>query len=134
MFQTLLIQECKKLNLPQYEVKDTAPATFKDLVQAYSETKKLIIWSDASENTIWGVQGNWLFRAWHDFIHIKHQTEFTENGEYRTFLAQAAQTESSFLQKLIKLEIVGQFDYYKTSGRFPVNQLNFLKESLKYVY
>lgn len=133
MFTTLLIDETKKLKLPRYEVRDLAPSTLRESIQAYSETGKIIVWAGASDNTIWGArEHNWLFRAWHDLVHIKNLTQFDNAGELRTFQIQASQTESSWLQKLLKIEILGQLEYYNTNGFFPVNQIEFFKGVLNH--
>ena len=130
-FANLLILETAKLKLPKYEVKDNAPSSLKEALEAYKQHGRLIIWSGASHNTIWQApEFNWLFRAWHDFCHVKLQSEFDDAGELRTFKLQASQTESSFLQQVLELEIVGQLEYYNSMGVFPENQIEFFKSKL----
>lgn len=128
-----LILETKKLKLPKFEVADHAPETLEALTRHYTSTGKLKIWSGASTGTVWGAaEHNWLFRAWHDFNHLILQTEFNRIGELKTCAAQMSQVESSFLHKVLHIEIVEQLNHFETIGAFPQNQLEFFKNKLQF--
>lgn len=131
-FEQLLKLMTKNIYIPKYEVKDFAPETLKDIVEVYKNTGKLIVWSGASENTIWNTpQSNWLFRAWHDFTHIKGLYEFNNEGEASTALYQMSQS-GTILARLIDIEVNGQLEYFNKYGRFPENQIEFFKKTFKY--
>lgn len=123
--------ECKKLNLPQYEIRDLAPETLKDVVSTFKNTGKLVIWSGASENTIWGdSHSNYLFRAWHDYIHILTLGEFNSQGEKLVALKQMSQVGTIFA-RFIEIEVIEQLNHFEKNGAFPTNQLEFFKKLYK---
>jgi hypothetical protein len=121
----LLTEECRKLNLPGFEVSDRAPETLADVMQHYALTGRLKVWSGASEATIWTPQGNWQFRAWHDWCHVLALGTFDRAGEALVCRLQQAQTESSYMQRALEIEIMGQLSYFETHGHFPVDQVQF---------
>lgn len=117
----------RKLYIPKYVVSDHAPETLKDVVTTYNETKKLIIWSGASENTIYGcAELNYLARAWHDYTHVKLLSEFNLQGEIQTALKQMSQVDTKFAE-VLRIEIIEQVNYFQKHGEFPENQLKFFK-------
>lgn len=127
------MRELKHLMLslaPRHIVADKAPETIGDLAAT-----SLIIWSGASENTIWHDPCvNWAFRAHHDSLHLKSGLGFTIQDEIA--LGRIAANEASRislpLADLIYAETVGQVEYYATHGHFPIDQktftLNYLKQ------
>ena len=115
------------LSAPKHEVRDIAPDTEQGLFQASS----LIIWSGASENTIWGsTQGNWAFRAIHDALHLKSGLGFSVDEEIELGRRQASMY-SGLMADLVYCEIAGQALHYKTTGKFVQDQVKFTKEFLK---
>jgi hypothetical protein len=132
MFGQLLRDETRSLYLPKYVVADKAPETLIEVIRTFKETNKLVVWSGASELTIWGTpQDNYLFRAWHDYCHILGHFSFDAKGESATCLMQQSQIESSFLQKALNIEINGQLEHMQATGNFPLNQIEFFKLKLK---
>lgn len=126
-----LVIACKRLNLPKYEVSDLAPETLSDVISTYQLTGRLVVWSGASENTIFGSrEANWLFRAWHDYEHIRTMGEFNQLGETMTCLKQMSQVGSIFAE-IVKIEVIGQLKYQSQYGTFPANQFEFFKKQLK---
>jgi hypothetical protein len=116
-----------KVNL-NFEVKDNAPNSFKDL----SNESNLVIWSGASDNTIWSEsKANWLFRAHHDLIHVKYSLDFTLDGEIEVARIQANNIDNEILAQVFLCEVIDQAEYFKRHGTFPVNQREFMVESLK---
>lgn len=95
------------------------------ITKYFNETGRLIVWNGASENTIFGYHlNNTLFRAWHDYVHITNQFDFTTEGESMTAWVQAAELPSEwyFEKQLILCEVIGQVLYHKYHNEFPVNQ------------
>jgi hypothetical protein len=129
-FQDLLNNQIKGLNIPRYDVADFAPETFQDLVQHFSATKTLVVWSGASDNTVWGQQGNWQFRAWHDWVHILVAGQFEKQGEILVMREQQRQVSSTFMQLVLEIEILGQLKHQSQFGTFPVDQIEFFKNQL----
>lgn len=112
-------------------VQDNAPETFEDVFKTYKLTCRLVIWSGASESTIWGSrEANWLFRAWHDYAHILSLGEFTPEGERLAALKQMSQS-GTILAKVINIEVNEQVKYFQQYNKFPENQIEFFKEKAK---
>ncbi len=129
---SLLKSETDKLNLPPIEVADYAPETLADVVSHYNASGKVKVWAGASEGTVWGpAAGNWLFRGWHDYCHILSLGTFDAAGEALVTQVQKSQSESSFMHKALRIEIMGQLQYQIKTGQFPVDQLAFFINSLK---
>ena len=91
--------------------------------QAYAQGRPLPIWSGASEGTIWGEpRFNWLFRAWHDSIHVRYGCDFTLEGELKASRIQAQLARDMGLNELAQImvwETAGQAVYYDRTGQFP---------------
>ena len=115
---------------PKFEAKDVAPSTFAELKA--NTTSGLVVWSGASENTIYGdAIVNHAFRAWHDMLHLKLNAPFNEEGETRVALEQARLIQSDNYGKLIMCEVVGQVEFFNKFGMFPTNQVEFFKQYIK---
>ena len=85
------------------------------------------MWSGASQDTIFGsCEANWLFRAWHDYMHILTLGEFNPQGETIVALKQMSQVGSVFAE-IIRIEVIEQVNYFQKYGCFPENQLKFFK-------
>ncbi len=106
----------------------------------YNNTNKVCVWTGASDDTIYSSPDfNHVFRAWHDYHHIKHQFPFTEEGERLTMLEQVKDIEALCLPddvtdyyiKLLNFEVMGQVEYHKEKGYFPDNQLQFFNEYMR---
>ena len=109
-----------------YSMSATAPDTYERLVAECTPTR-LIVWDGASESSVWGLEGNYLFRAVHDSVHIEYGLAFTDADEaavcYKTIeLLKLNKAEAEILEA----EIVGQLEYKNIYGYFPVNQTEFL--------
>src|SRR4051812_40780351 len=90
----IVLRQFKSLKI-SYTVQDNAPSTLRDIVQAYQASKRLVVWSGASDNTIYGdASVNWVFRAWHDYTHIMLNAEFTDLGERLVAMEQARQANN----------------------------------------
>lgn len=112
---------------PKHKVRDNAPNT----IQGLSQAQGLIIWSGASENSIWGSkQANWAFRALHDALHLKTGMGFTVDEEIELGRIQASMY-SGLLADLVFCEVSAQALHYKITGKFVENQVEFTKAFLK---
>lgn len=121
-----------KQNIPRYEVKDAAPSTLIEVIRAFKETNKLIIWSGGSENTIYQDRTvNWMFRAWHDHCHIILNQDFTLDGETNTGLYQMSKVGDK-LARIIEIEVIDQVKYnLNNNGLFVVDQVQFTIDRMK---
>lgn len=89
------------------------------------DPKNLKIWSGGSENTIFGnPETNYAFRAWHDYIHITKQLDFSPLNEARVAFIQAAilPEEWLFERYLILIEVIGQVLHHDAWGEFVPDQ------------
>jgi len=121
----------RRANTPRFEVRDVAPQTVAEMFQAYSETGRIVVWSGGSESTIYrDASVNYLFRAWHDWTHLKTGADFSLAGEIYNCRAQA-QPVGSELAKLLQVEIVEQAKFFFRTGDFPKDQVLFTIETLK---
>jgi len=114
---------------PKYTVSDHAPDTFERLVR--SSNSGLVVWAGASDNTIYGdASVNHAFRAWHDSLHLKLNSDFTLQGELVVAMEQARIIGGQYAD-IIMAEIKGQAEYLTKHGQFPTNQLEFMRNYLK---
>lgn len=125
---------------PQHIVACHAPETLNGIIQAHMQRGQLIIWSGASDRTIFGdARVNHAFRAWHDHHHIKGRHDFTLPGEVATMRAQVRSMFDTFgnndatryFTRVLQCEVQGQAEQYARTGAFPIDQLAFTKEYLK---
>jgi hypothetical protein len=124
-FNSLILSQASKL---KYRVADQAPGTELEL---FNGPKTLVIWSGASENTIFGdARVNWAFRALHDALHLKTGIGFSPEAEIELGRIQANQY-TGLLADLVYIEVSGQAQYYLQTGRFVEDQIKFTMERLK---
>lgn len=65
-----------------YDVGPDAPDSLEALNGQIAQRGRLVVYSGASDNTIFGApEINHDFRAWHDWTHWRHQLPFTPEGE-----------------------------------------------------
>ena len=109
-----------------FEVALNAPSTWQELKDC--DPNNLIIYSGHSDKSIWGISGNHLFRAVHDYIHITHGLDFSDTSEIRVRqitcdLLQLNKNES----RVLEIEIDEQIKYKNKYGKFPDNQITFFE-------
>lgn len=124
-----------------YEVSDNAPDTFEGIVQHYNDMGKLLVWSGASDNTIFSnPQSNYAFRAWHDFCHIRANADFTPSGERQAMLMQMRMVSDlehlsmkakAICAEFLKCEVMAQLAYEAQHGSFPSNQKQFTLDTMQ---
>lgn len=127
---------------PGYVIADNAPETFEGIKDAYQERGHLTVWSGASDRTIYtSPEGNYSFRAWHDWRHITQGADFSTGGECETYRAQLAdlrawhelqpwETPLIALEQILRAEVIGQLAYKITWGEFPSDQRAFINAFL----
>jgi hypothetical protein len=132
--QTILMS----LNLEYVALLD-APNTFEKVKQSFLDTNLYIVYSGGSENTIFtDKKFNYLFRAWHDALHIKNNLSFSFKDETILGNIQANEArniaielkmsleEARDVADVVHAEVVGQIEYYQVYR-------NYVDDQKKYV-
>lgn len=123
-----------------YDVSDIAPDTYEGLIRHTSKTGRILVWSGASDTTIYGdSEVNYAFRAWHDFVHFTYRFGFSLIGEINTYQIQRNQLLKQFgdnpetqeFVKYIHAEVVGQAEYEINFNQFPIDQCAFVLDYIK---
>lgn len=138
-----MIRKAKHLSdsLPfGYIESDDAPNTYEELWNEYKHCnatrQPFRVYSGASDNTIYtSREGNWAFRFWHDVTHIHTQSAFDLVGEARVASVTCDEIakvfgKTSVEYKLFALDTIGQSAYNHAHGKFPDNQLEFVRKML----
>jgi len=88
--------------LPHYFVaEDRGP---EGVLQAYDNNQPIPVYTGDSDDTIWGEpEYNWLFRAQHDTLHLRHGIPFTLMGEYRVAELHATLAQDMGLHDLARV-------------------------------
>ncbi len=124
-FQSLILSQASKL---QYRVADLAPSDERSL---FNSSKTLVIWSGASDATIWqDAAVNWAFRALHDALHLQTGLGFSPEVEMHLGRIQA-NMYTGLLADLVYIETAGQAEHYLKTGRFVEDQVEFTLKKLK---
>lgn len=121
----LILRQANKLT---YRVADLAPSTEVELFT----TPSLVIWSGASEGTIYGDAAvNWAFRALHDTLHLRTRMDFSVDAEIELGRIQASQYDSDLMRELVFAEVSLQAAYFKKHGTFVPDQAAFTMAHLE---
>lgn len=129
-----------------------APESFAAVVCATVDaelTGRMSVSSQVPETMIYTKQPvNLLFRAWHDVMHVKTNSDFSTEGETRTAISQASQLlrylrtveprtngrdygDTNALLRLFLVDTIGQAQYFAaTDGGFVKDQRQFAWHSL----
>ena len=84
-----------------YVLEDGGPEV---VMEAYKNNKPIPVYTGDSEDTIWGEpEINWLFRAHHDTLHLRHNIPFTLLGEYKVAEIHSALAELMGLRNLARV-------------------------------
>lgn len=108
--------------------------THKNHIRRFKETGKIHIWTGASENTIFSdPKINLYFRAWHDYIHINYNLDYSFEGESIVASKQCDMLDKFWLleRELVQIEILAQGQYFQVHSEFPVNQRKFCVSYLR---
>jgi len=123
----------------KFDLTDDNTFDYQGIVKYYGTHGKLIIWSGGSDCTIFGKpEDNYKFRAWHDLHHILNGYDFSQSGEYKTYMSQMKDImtyadswpQCKLFGRIIDIEINGQVDYQRKHGYFPEDQRAFMEQQL----
>ncbi len=111
-------------NRIEYTTSPDAPNTWEEL--KHCDPRNLVVYDGASERTIWGRRGNHLFRAVHDFIHIKYGLSFEDSDEIEVRRLTCALLALNPIEcRVMETEIDKQIEYKNEWGWFPNDQIAF---------
>lgn len=110
--------------MPGYIVIDDL-IPYGEVVRSYRETGKILVWSGASDRAIFDRDTNWLFRAWHDWAHIRSQIDTTPDGEREVSRFQISEVQSTAFGVIIDIEVAQQASYFEKTGQFVADQIAF---------
>ena len=122
-----------------FDVSADAPATFEELKAHLDAGKRMVVFSGGSGATIYAdPEVNWCFRAWHDWCHWRGNHPLSLKGEHATCAMQAQHLLTLYGNgpsvrrwiRIIHAEIIGQADFYRDHGHFPVDQYEFVARYL----
>jgi hypothetical protein len=110
----------RSARVPKWEARDDAPGTVADLIRCYREKGRIIVSALNSDETVWrDPQGNFAFRAWHDWAHIRSGFGFTAAEEISLGYWQCGHARvDGTLASIVLEEISDQAEYYQRTGRF----------------
>lgn len=105
-----------------FVVSDHAPGTWKDL-RGHDGTQ--IVYAGGSEKTIYGDPVvNYIFRAWHDRLHLRYNLDFSLESEIIIAVVQASHFDG-ICADLVYHEVASQAIEYNKTGIFPADQTQF---------
>lgn len=132
---------CARLFPCGYDVAERAPTNLEDLTAHIARTGRMLVWSGASDNTIYGdSETNWAFRAWHDWCHWKGQHEFNLVGERACMEMQLEHLRTVYGRShpdfhlwaaILEAEIIAQASIHAESGEFPADQRQFTESLIE---
>lgn len=116
-----------------------APETFLELYMQYSQGHVLAVSNQHCDSSIYGVEGNLLFRIHHDLMHVKHLHDFTFRGEAGAYASAWAELEPylkcwrsciDFIHDVYFADTVGQALHFQRTGGFVEDQKAFVSTYL----
>lgn len=123
-----------------YHASDNAPNDWQSLKEWQAKNvlglHSFPVFAGSSETAIYSQNGNYLFRAWHDSLHLKHNFNFSRYGELST-----ASEHIKMLQDInapeavllaVQADTIGQYFYTEITGGFIDNQKYFVQDCLTY--
>lgn len=120
--------------------------THRKLVGYWKATDRILVWSGASDCTIFGdPKVNHAFRAWHDWVHVHYDLPFTPEGEHTVMLIQQRQCDTmgaliftpdqiQQFWRILEAEIDGQVEHYEKHKEFIADQRTFCQNYMKAKY
>lgn len=116
-------------------IAENAPNTFKELKER-STGGVIPISGDNSENCLFPAYVNYLLRFWHDYLHLKHNLDFTFTDEIKVgelHIQEGKEAGLSYLAiEILRADTIGQSNYHKRHGEFPVYQDAFVYSCLQH--
>lgn len=135
-FNVATLQACNRVLPCGFDVSADAPNIFEALKAHYAETGRVLVWSGASDQTIFGdPEINYAFRAWHDSRHITENLDFSLDSEIKVCLAQIRDLRAIYgngrllqhFADILSAEVIGQALYERANGGFPIDQAGFVR-------
>ena len=136
-----IVHKCQEYFVGDFDITpDESLCDTLDKVTAhYERTGKILVWSGASDNTIFAKpETNHRFRAWHDWIHVVNKLPFDYAGEMKALAIHKAHVHLMWCRGSISyydaikimyfaldIEIREQLNFHKDTGYFPDNQRKF---------
>lgn len=112
----------------RWEARDDAPQTFEDVARCWAERRTIVVWTGASEKTIWGApEANWRFRAEHDAAHLATGLGFDHASEIELAYWQAGRVEGDWLKRAVLIEVAEGARYHRETGLFVADQIEFAR-------
>ena len=130
-FERATLEIARSLWPKGWRISAYAPKTLNALVAEFRATGGITVSSLHSERTVFSSpEGNYAFRAWHDWHHIRLNAEFDRAGEIRVYWAMRDDMrrmgiECERVLALLECENIGQRDYWERFGAPPDNQRAF---------
>lgn len=116
-----LADAMRRARVPRWRAADVAPETVADLLASYRATGEIVVSAANSERTIWREPaGNFAFRAWHDFCHVRSLRGFTagEEIELGEWQCGAFGGVGDAFALIVREEISEQARYFAERGEF----------------
>ncbi len=138
-FNAAVLIICSRVLPGGYDVSDTTPETYEELVALLDAGRRMVVFSGGSEQTIYGdPEVNFAFRAWHDWCHWRGRHDFSHEGERAacakqgdhlvTVYGESSQTRR--WRQILRAEIIGQREFFDRHGVFPEDQRAFVEANL----
>lgn len=119
-----------------------APSTYQQLRGAYAECEatgaSLPIYDQHCRTAIYATeQGNLAFRFWHDVNHVRRGLSFSPGDELELALWHLSEVkaagfdEDSVVHRLLATDLFSQIVCSSLVGRFPFDQVAFIRECLE---
>lgn len=118
---------------PQFNL-DDADETFIRFKEHWLKTGKIPMWYDDNyDNTFGNREVNAKFRAWHDYMHVITDNDFSLLGEIKTFNKQKRllPKDWEYERLILRAEIVGQAEHYSKSKEPIKSQREFATNYIK---
>ncbi len=134
-FNAAVLTICSRVLPGGYDVSDSAPETYDELIAHLDAGGRMIVYSGGSERTIYGdPEVNFAFRAWHDWCHWRGRYDFSHEGERAACAMQGdhliarygESSETRRWRRILQAEIIGQREYFDRHGTFPEDQRAFV--------
>lgn len=115
-----------------YCVSESAPNTFEELKEQCT-TETISVYSGGCSKTIYSTpEVNLAFRAWHDYVHLNSNLNFSKESEIEVAKIQCAQCTNEEDKRLLWADIAGQVWYYYKFSTFVFDQKAFVLNFIKY--
>lgn len=116
---------------------EDAPNIWKELKQYQGRDISVPINSVSDDANIYGsADGNIVFRAWHDAIHLHYNLGFDIGSEMKVAAIHREQMINCGVQDrvahLICMDVAGQATYYEQHGDYVSDQLEFMNRIMRH--